>query len=70
MRRFAQQVTMEFMPYFRMADAPTGSKLDIVIYATHPAAPGTFLVHVNEDGSIVREPAILWGSCVLPSWCP
>ena len=41
-----------------------------VIYATHPALSGTFLVYANPDGSHTKTPVLLWGvqqdSSVVP----
>jgi hypothetical protein len=34
---------------------------EFMLVATHPAAPGTFIVYAHKDSSSHRVPVILWG---------
>jgi hypothetical protein len=46
---------------YRMANSADTKSADALIYSTHPAAPGTYIVYVNKDGSTTRTVVVLWG---------
>lgn len=49
------------MDSYRMAGAPDAQQADQVIYSTHPAPPGTYIVYARKDGSTLRTAVLLWG---------
>jgi hypothetical protein len=44
-----------------MIGAPDAERVEQLIYATHPAAPKTYIVYAQKDGSILRTTVVLWG---------
>lgn len=49
------------MDTYRMAGAPDAKDDNSIIYATHPAPTGTFIVYAHKDGSTFRSAVVLWG---------
>lgn len=49
------------MDIYRMAGAPDAKEVDQIIYATHPATSGTYIVYAQKDRSISRTPVLAWG---------
>lgn len=49
------------MDNYRMVGAPDAKNANQLIYATHPAAAGTYIVYVQKDGSLDRTPVLLCG---------
>lgn len=49
------------MDSYRIAGAPEAQDDDELIYATHPAPPGTYIVYAQKDGSTHRSTVVLWG---------
>jgi hypothetical protein len=45
---------------YRIHASPNPGDAEL-IYATHPAPAGTYIVYANEDGSTSRTPVLLWG---------
>lgn len=45
-----------------MAGAPDTKEADFLVYATHPAPPGTYIVYAHRDGSTDRTAVLLWGA--------
>lgn len=44
-----------------MAGQPEKNEGDLIIYATHPAPAGTYILYVQKDGNTHREPVLCWG---------
>ena len=43
-----------------MVGAPDAKQASLLIYATHPAPVGTYIVYAHKDGSTDRTPVTLW----------
>src|SRR5690348_8184731 len=44
-----------------MVGAPEAKEVSSLLYATHPAPPGTYIVYAQKDGSTQRSTVVLWG---------
>jgi hypothetical protein len=50
------------MVNYRMLGVDPAKEYDeAVLFATHPAPPGTFVAYAHKDGTSSRTPVVLWG---------